>query len=224
MTIRRIGLAFAAFGLFLNAQTSPVIQVDTRVVLVEVSVTDSKGSPVSNLTKDDFTILDDGKPRVIDSITTNPDYPQISAQPGQLHLPTAGAPSPALTQATPQKAGHSSAIIMDEANSWFPDAAQARENVKNVLDKLPPDERIALYVIVRRKGLVLLQDYTTDRAQLKASLAKHFPTGMIDRGNFRADQPSPPFAYPPANPHFSHWVGESRKAGPKSRPASGFLI
>jgi VWFA-related protein len=197
MTSSRTVLALAAFGLFLNAQTSPVFQVGTRVVLVEVSVTDAKGAPVSNLTKDDFTLLDDGKPRAIDSITTNPDYPLISAQPGQLHLPTPGASGANTTQAAPQvaaqKTSHSSAIIMDEANSWFPDAAQARENVKKVLDKLPPDERIALYVIVRRKGLVLLQDYTTDRAQLKASLAKHFPTLMRDGGDFRADQPIPPF-------------------------------
>ncbi len=141
--------SLAIFGLA-SLVAAQIIQVDTRVVHLEVSVTDEKGAPVSNLAKEDFTILDDGKARVvIDSITTNPDYPQISAQPGQLHLPTpetsgATGRGNAIQPKTPQRTGHSSAIIMDEANSWFPDAAQARENVRNVLDKLPPDERIAL--------------------------------------------------------------------------------
>ncbi len=202
MTGRRTVLALTAFGLFLNAQTSPVIHVDTRVVLVEVSVTDAKGAPVSNLTKDDFTLLDDGKARVIDSMTTNPDY---SADLRATRT-VAFANAPALRtparrgmalQGNPQKTGHSSAIILDEANTFFENAAEARANVNNVLGKLPPDERIALYVIVRRKGLVLLQDYTTDRALLKASLAKHFPTGMRPRAG-GGDQPVPPYSVPPA--------------------------
>ena len=204
------------FGLA-SLLAAQVIRVDTRVVLVEVSVTDSKGAPVSDLTKEDFTLFDDGKPRAIDSITTNPDYPQISAQPGQLHLP---APDPsetpganAIQPTIPRKIGHSSAIIMDEANTFFENAAEARANVNNVLDKLPPDERIALYVIVRRKGLVLLQDYTTDRALLKASLAKHFPTGMRPRLG-GGDQPVPPYNVPPVTPEEAYvmWRENSDQA------------
>lgn len=40
-------------------------KVEVRVVNVDVTVTDRDGQPVSGLTKDDFTILEDGKPQAI---------------------------------------------------------------------------------------------------------------------------------------------------------------
>jgi hypothetical protein len=43
---------------------------ETRAVQIDVAVRDSHGPPVHGLTKDDFTILDDGKPRVIDAKAT----------------------------------------------------------------------------------------------------------------------------------------------------------
>ena len=56
--------ALAAKG-FLPAQTSPPIRVDVRLVNVFVNVTDANGAPVANLTKDDFTLTEDGHPQAI---------------------------------------------------------------------------------------------------------------------------------------------------------------
>src|SRR5436189_4382250 len=39
--------------------------VDVQVVNVDVSVTDTDGKPVMNLTRDDFEIFEDGKPQKI---------------------------------------------------------------------------------------------------------------------------------------------------------------
>jgi VWFA-related protein len=80
--------------------------------------------------------------------------------------------------------GHSTAIIVDEVNAYFEDAYQARKSVTDVMAKIPADERIALYAIVRRQGLLLLQDYTTDRDALRHALANHRATGM--RANIRS--------------------------------------
>jgi VWFA-related protein len=55
--------------------------------------------------------------------------------------------------------------------------------VLDVMAKVPADERIALYAIVRYQGLLLLRDYTTDRDALRHALANHWPTGM--RPNIR---------------------------------------
>ena len=46
-----------------------VIRVESREVVVDVTVTDGKGAPVEGLTKDDFSITDEGKPRTISSFT-----------------------------------------------------------------------------------------------------------------------------------------------------------
>jgi Ca-activated chloride channel homolog len=43
----------------------PTIRVETRLVNVAVNVVDGKGAPVAGLQKDDFEILEDGKPQKI---------------------------------------------------------------------------------------------------------------------------------------------------------------
>jgi Ca-activated chloride channel family protein len=57
-------LLFAA-SCFLRAQGSPPIRVDVKLINVFVNVTDTNGSPVGGLTKDDFTIAEDGHPQKI---------------------------------------------------------------------------------------------------------------------------------------------------------------
>jgi VWFA-related protein len=150
-----------------------VFRVDSREVVVDVTVTDGKGVPVQGLTKDDFSITDEGKQRTITAFSVVSTFAPITGRSGLLH-PAAetgtGGEAPAV--------GHSTAIILDEVNSYFEDAAQARKSVLDLMAKAPVDERIALYAIVRHQGLLLLQDYTTDRDALRHSVANHRPTGM----------------------------------------------
>jgi len=48
------------------AAPAPLVEkIDVSVVNVDVSVTDGKGHPVSNLTRNDFQLLEDGKPQPI---------------------------------------------------------------------------------------------------------------------------------------------------------------
>jgi len=59
-----IAFAFITSG-SLHAQTSPPIKVDVKLVNVFVNVTDANGSPVGGLTKEDFTLAEDGHPQKI---------------------------------------------------------------------------------------------------------------------------------------------------------------
>jgi VWFA-related protein len=150
-----------------------VIHVDSREVVVDVTVTDGKGAPVQGLTKDDFSITDEGKPRTITSFAIASAFAPITGRPTPLH------PAPEIGAAGDAAAvGHSTAIILDEVNSYFEDAYQARKSVTDVMAKLPADERIALYAIVRHQGLVLFADYTADRDALRHALANHRSGGM----------------------------------------------
>ena len=175
----------------LSAQTGAVIHVETREVIVDVTVTNSKNVAVRDLEKRDFTILDEGKPRAIDGFEVVSEQPRLSALP-------ASALRPAMsTGGDAARTGHSTAIILDEVNSFFEDALQTRGYVVDLMAKLPSDERIALYAIVRFKGLVLIQDYTSDRDALRGNLLKHIPTLM--RPGEGGDQPSPPYPHKPAS-------------------------
>src|SRR5579885_1923319 len=58
-------IALFLSALALHAQNIPPIRVDVHLVNVFVNVTDANGSPVGGLTKDDFTIAEDGHPQKI---------------------------------------------------------------------------------------------------------------------------------------------------------------
>src|SRR5436309_2761860 len=47
--------------------TDPKIKVETRVVLVDVAVTDAKGDPILNLKRGDFRITENATPQSISS-------------------------------------------------------------------------------------------------------------------------------------------------------------
>src|SRR5437764_2578902 len=70
-----IALAMACC-LTLPAQDSPTFRVGTRLVQVDVIVRDANG-PATGLTKDDFVLLDKGKPQQIAvfSVRTTPAQP-----------------------------------------------------------------------------------------------------------------------------------------------------
>src|SRR5580704_9809060 len=50
-----------------QASPTPAIKVNVRLVTLDVVVTDKKGNPVTNLTKDDFQVYEDAQPQTIRS-------------------------------------------------------------------------------------------------------------------------------------------------------------
>lgn len=60
-------LSFAVKGAALPQEkpANSVIRATTRVVNVNLVVTDTQGDPIKDLTKSDITLLDDGKPQLI---------------------------------------------------------------------------------------------------------------------------------------------------------------
>jgi hypothetical protein len=63
-------ILFCCFG-----QEPPAIRVDVRLVNVTFSVRDAHGTLVTNLTKDDFEVLDDGVPQTISFFARSADLP-----------------------------------------------------------------------------------------------------------------------------------------------------
>jgi len=161
----------------------PTLHAETRVVQIEVVVTDPRGKPAAGLKKEDFSLSDDGKPRKIDIFTVNGGESdgssgvQTESPSGQ---PSKPLPSNVFTNRNPglpDLPGHSTVILIDEANAWFENVAWAGQGVVGLMNKVKPDEKIAVYVIARKLGLVLLQDYTTDRESLLKNLGRYVPRG-----------------------------------------------
>lgn len=160
------------------------LRSDTRVVEVDVQVRDSHGKPVQGLKAEDFTILDNGKKRPFTifheySVASAPAEraaePQPTAPPAGPALPTntftnLGVPKP--------PDGHSTVLLLDAVNGWADNYAYMRQGVTEMLGRIPADEKVAIYVIVKQMGLVMLQDYTTDHARIVSAFDRFIPQGM----------------------------------------------
>jgi len=165
----------------------PTLHAETRVVQIDVIVKDAHGKPVTELTKSDFTVTDNGKPRKIDIFSINRGSGDDKPTEATVAAPIAPKQSLAANvfsnrnQRPPNIPGHSTVIVLDQVNAFFEDAGQGRRSVLDLMTKVPPDERMALYVVARKQGLVVVQDYTTDRELLLRNLGKYVPRGLMPR-------------------------------------------
>ena len=152
----------------------------TQLVEVSVVVRDKIG-PAANLSKNDFTVTDRGKPRMISF------FSQTVARP-----PEAAAPLPPNTfsnrpQASDRSTGSVTIVLLDALNTLYfgTDFAsetgptrfenQALAFGKNQLMKfvqdLDPKDRVAIYAL--GKSLRVLCDYSNDAAHLRQVLDQY---------------------------------------------------
>ena len=137
---------------------------------------DSRGGVVEDLTRQDFTIKDEGKPRAIQIFSINRGEPEAVIAPPLPQLP----PHTFSNQvAIPGAASiHATVILLDTINDYFDNYARSRDQVVRLIRGLRPDERVAIYVLSQFQGLLILQDYTTDRDLLTRNLNAYIPSGM----------------------------------------------
>jgi VWFA-related protein len=143
-------------------ETSAVLKVKSRLVVVDVVARDGKGVPVTHLKQEDFTVLEDGKEQKLrifsfqhpdDSVATAPPQAPANAMNVVDNLPHV-------------QAGRAlNVILLDALNTSRLNQLSMREAMIKFLETLPANEPIAVYLLSDR--LRLLQDFTTDPALLK---------------------------------------------------------
>jgi VWFA-related protein len=159
----------ATSGALLLAQ-SPSFRVATRLIQVNVIVTDHRGDPVTGLTKNDFEILDQGRPQKIGVFAEQTKQARPAAS------ETAGAPlvfSNHPDENIGASYGSATVILFDRLNTPFLDSAFARERLAKFLSGVRPDDRIALYGL--SSSLVVLHDFTEDASALLRALDRYKP-------------------------------------------------
>lgn len=143
------------------------IKVTTRLVVLDVVVTDRQHQLHDNLTRNDFTITENGQPQTI-----------LSFEPPSAHLAQPGPPITS-TADLERRAPESPVDIMviDEMNTRFNDTAYARYALEKYLDAQP--ERLVaptMLIALSFDHFTLLQDYTQDRQAIKMAIKKHMTT------------------------------------------------
>jgi VWFA-related protein len=161
-----------------GASGTPVITVGTRLVQVDVLVRDKNG-PVTGLTRDDFTILDQGKRQEIAVFSSTAEARNaasaLTASTPSGPLP-AGSVSNRLTHAGRPIAG-ATVILLDQLNTDFDNQAYAREGLLKYLKSLEGNEQIAIYTLGR--NLKVLQNFTDDPNKLVQAVKKYDPKDLF---------------------------------------------
>ncbi|HEY0308289.1 MAG TPA: VWA domain-containing protein [Acidobacteriaceae bacterium] len=163
-------LAFpAAAPLAAQANSSAVFRVNTRIVVLDVVVKDKKGHIVTNLKKEDFTVLEDKQPQKIRTFELPAAHVMPAATAGKA-IVTSAADLPKIGDAP------ITLLVLDELNTQFADMAYARHELEKYLLAQPEvlKQPTALLVASNTK-FQLLRDYTQNRADVLSALKKHFP-------------------------------------------------
>jgi VWFA-related protein len=146
----------------------PTIRVNTRVVLVDVVVTDRQGKPVTGLKPADFTVQEKGKTQKIAFFTT-PEEAQKQNSPPEL--------GPGIYTNKPEfrsPGGPVTVLLLDAVNTPFRDQAYARQQMlKYIRQQIKPGQRMGVFALTN--SLRVLQDFTTDPQVLITALERYKP-------------------------------------------------
>jgi VWFA-related protein len=147
-------LALLSLALSFSAQQQPKIAVDVKTVTVLATVRDKHNKPISNLSKNDFTLLEDGHPQTIDYFAAETDLP--------LRL----------------------GLLVDTSLSQRRLLDEERSASYSFLDRLLRPDKDLAFIIHFDSQVELLQEFTPSRPKLQAALQQlQTPELDRDRGS-----------------------------------------
>jgi VWFA-related protein len=168
--VEMTGLSAAAQGT--GAPNSPsqapyTLQVQTPVVLTDVTVTDKRGNPVTGLTEGDFRILDNGKPQKLGSFEEHREQLAKLAEPSA----TPGNFSNGYLRHPPAQVN---VILFDTTTIGIADQMYLFQQMKLFVDNLPAGEPVAVFT---RWGdvAVELATFTDDHEALMTAIKRAIP-------------------------------------------------
>jgi VWFA-related protein len=145
----------------------PGILLRSTVTLVQVDVIaqNKDGRPVADLKNEDFTVLDNGKPRPVTSFVVETTVQKPAAR-------RQAAPNTftnRLTDADSSRGGYA-VILMDWFNTEKRDMQRTRPDVVRAVKQLGPSGKVALYSLDYFHGLHVVNEFGSDVSEVLKSL------------------------------------------------------
>jgi VWFA-related protein len=144
-----------------------VIKTTTRIVNVNVIATDRKGNPVTDLSKEDFVVKDNGKERPISLFSlerTDTAGARAEAK------PKTALPAGTFTNHVSESTTGVTIFLFDGLNTRFEDQARVKQQLVKYLGEVDVNDRVALFAL--GTNLLLLHDFTTDTKSLIDAINK----------------------------------------------------
>jgi VWFA-related protein len=183
----RVGMLFACLmgGAALCAQQPAGIQSengvytlheDSHLVLLDVTVTDKQGHPVTGLTKDDFKLTEDGQPQTIKFFEEHAPVDAVETA-RRKAAAIAGQPLNTFTNYEPLT-GRPVAVLLLNRLFPIPPMGWPHQQMLDLVQNSPPDTPFAVYLL--DSELRLVQPVTTNRALLAAKIDEMWKSPYID--------------------------------------------
>ncbi len=203
-------LAYSA----LAAQDGSNFRSNTRLVTINVIVRDKHG-PVSNLTKDNFTIAENGKSQPIKVFSLNSVTNASQPTPASHRDTFSNAQDGALAQTGV------TIVLLDRLNTLFgvgsvpyeetptwvdgQALANAQQHLVKFVAQMGPEDIVAIYSLGR--SLEVLCDFTNNRERILAALKDYHASSLTSR-----EQAEPLSVHIPSQPEFSKAIDQERRS------------
>jgi VWFA-related protein len=152
-------------GIIDDDEPTVTIHSTTRRVVVDVVVTGPDGKPVSGLSEQDFTVLEDRKPQSVRAFEVHtPEEDRSQLPPAPPDLPSHTFVNLEQTAAS----GPPVVILMDFLNTPVTDQWYAHEQIVHFLEHKPASTEVGIFALGEK--LSLLQGFTTDSRRLLAAM------------------------------------------------------
>jgi VWFA-related protein len=166
-----------------------VIRINVNLVQVDAVVMDSRNRPVTDLRKEDFVVLQDGKPQVLTNfsfINTKEGVARTATvKPAPAVKGVKAPPPPPPIAARPKKINRTVALVVDDLGLSFDSIARVRQSLKKYVDReMQPDDLVG--IIRTGAGMGSLQQFTSNKQILYAAIdhVKYNSLGRVGISSF----------------------------------------
>ena len=149
------------------AKPAPTFTARTELVLVPALVTDHSGAHVAGLTRDDFTVLENGVER---KVATFEEVTAVATPVARL----AARPDQVFTNQQPANFAprRLNIIVLDSINTAFLDQTRARAQIIKFLSQSVSTNELTALLLFTRGGIKVIHAFTTDPVVLVRALQK----------------------------------------------------
>ena len=158
-------------------------KAETSYVDVDAVVTDRQGNVVRGLTKDDFELLEDGKPQRIDMFT----YVDIPAVPQDRFLAANRPISSDVKSNAPSLAGRLYVLVLDDLGTTALRSQYVIKSARQFIEQNFAANDLAAVVYTSGRGDAS-QEFTGDRGLLLAAVDKFVGRKLLSLTLAKADQ------------------------------------
>ncbi len=146
-----------------STNTNPVFRTTTRLVQVDVVVTDKQGRPIPGLKQSDFTVMQDGKKQNVHVFEAHGGKPEDQPAVAVVAAPKL-PPNTYSNHPSDSTADSWTIVLYDLLNTPTTNQEYARTELLKLLHAVPKGRPVALYLLTNR--LTMVQGFTDDPDKL----------------------------------------------------------